>query len=186
MNNFLGFTTAVAVFTTLFSILATIFFLVTYKKNKSNRKTLFTINQLRIIQWCARECARQCSGEYSVVNMVLAYAYAYNLGHKPGTYDILQLAMFVEPDSNKNGFRKTPVTIDHRQIPVHSDWWRSIYLYCEAWPLMTPEQRYREFEIMHPFIDGNGRVGAILFNWDRLGEIPMTPPAIFGTKTSED
>jgi hypothetical protein len=135
------------------------------------------------------ECARQRSGEYSVANMVLAYEYAENVSRfradmefdrimPPTTKVIVNLGMLVEPHQNSNGFRRIPVTIRSQVIPV-LDWERSIHIYCESWSKMTPQERYREFEIMHPFIDGNGRVGAILYNWERLNEQPRVPPDLF-------
>jgi hypothetical protein len=35
---------------------------------------------------------------------------------------------------------------------------------------MTPLEFYKEFETVHPFVDGNGRVGKVLYCW-LLGEL---------------
>jgi hypothetical protein len=47
---------------------------------------------------------------------------------------------------------------------------------------MTPIEWYKEFELCHPFVDGNGRCGKILLNW-KNGTLldPIFPPAdLFG------
>jgi fido (protein-threonine AMPylation protein) len=46
---------------------------------------------------------------------------------------------------------------------------------------MTPDEAYLEFEEIHPFVDGNGRAGKIIFNWlaDSLGD-PKMPPNFWG------
>jgi fido (protein-threonine AMPylation protein) len=51
----------------------------------------------------------------------------------------------------------------------------------ENLPNMTPEQAYYEFEIIHPFRDGNGRTGKIIYNW-LMGTLraPVFPPDMFG------
>ena len=42
---------------------------------------------------------------------------------------------------------------------------------------ITPEEFYQEFESIHPGIDGNGRVGCILYNFLRGSmNIPIKPP----------
>jgi hypothetical protein len=139
----------------------------------------FTFRQYRAISWCAAECARQQSGEMSVYDMVNAYEFARLASKRmgrPNLYEIMRLGELVEPEKNANGFRQTPVMIGWDQIPV-VDFQRSLNALFEAWHNTRPETVYREFQIVHPLVDGNGRVGSILYNW-RAGtlEWPVSPP----------
>lgn len=144
---------------------------------------MFTDSQLKVVKFCAEECRRQDSGELSVANMVEAWDCAA-MEVEEGNWSVnlvLELGFHVEPQENKFGFRQTPVTINEQPIPWETiprnietlmdnqGYWFGGEVACESF--------YQAFQRIHPFIDGNGRVGAILYNM-LLGTMddPKTPP----------
>lgn len=145
-----------------------------------------SMNWLDDVKYCARECERQESGEMSVYNMCFAlhytrgvfYATKRRLFTPVNEATILQIGKLVEP-TRVTGYRSIPVIvhgvrIQHEYIP------RQMENLLSFQKDMTPVEFYKEFEEIHPFIDGNGRVGSILYNW-MLGslEMPVAPPDVF-------
>lgn len=142
--------------------------------------------QMSVVRFCAEECERQESGPLSVHRMVLAWDYAVDK-QSGGTLftsdDIEHMLSVVEPDKNPDGFRRTPVRIRFKVIGWQNIP-RSIASLVDAQDVLEPRDLYKEFELIHPGADGNGRVGAILYNW-RSGSlsVPLTPPDVFGCES---
>jgi hypothetical protein len=134
---------------------------------------------LTIVRFCANECARQQSGETSVTNMVEAYLKV--LSHR-SNFDcgfVVELAYIIEPIANANGLRHQPVRFANGNVvkaPTIQSFQRLMYFGFDSC-CVSASEFYQEFETLHPFNDGNGRVGAILFNLlnDTLSD-PIVPP----------
>lgn len=128
---------------------------------------LFKDYMLAIVRFCAEECKRQRSGEESVAWMVNAYNYAaerFAVEQTVTEEDILEMARMIEPERNASGYRTQAC---HFGSYVFTPWQniaRSITSLLEAQDRLNPVEFYTELEKVHPFADGNGRLGAILFN----------------------
>jgi len=158
---------------------------------------------LEIIRYCAEECKRQGSGEVSVYNMCNAWDYMQNVHDQNPTYLDLDLiahiGMLVEPVKNRDGFRTIPIYVGNRfemvekapfgRIPTLLE--MLINSYYEGEPITemmhplakTPAQQfYYDYENIHPFRDGNGRSGKIIYNY-LCGTLnhPIMPPNFWGS-----
>jgi hypothetical protein len=140
---------------------------------------------IKEITFCANECKRQQSGELSVLHMCEAFSFISGLGFslEEPAYSwrverLLDVACLVEPEKNREGFRKLPVTVKGTVIPVQ-DFQRKLEILFEH--VTDPTEWYREFQLVHPFNDGNGRVGALFFNaLSGTLKNPVAPPNLFG------
>jgi Fic/DOC family len=138
----------------------------------------------RVMKFCEEEVRRQRDDPVEVPN--LFYAWDYAVDHNPSilTVDfILQLGFLAKPSVNNRGFRKYPIRIGYdtrsneRDIPVQ------VIQLCELYNegRLTPQELYMEYEYIHPFGDGNGRTGKILFNWANKTLLdPVMPENPFG------
>ena len=135
------------------------------------------------VLFCAEECEKQKVGPMAVFQMFRAF----NLARSQSvmTYQfILDLGLLVDPRKNKNGLRQINITFHNQVQPaihhelIQDQLTKIIIAYHDD--QLTIDEFYRQFEIIHPFIDGNGRVGVILWNFlQGILENPTPAPDMF-------
>lgn len=152
------------------------------------------------IKFAAQECELQQSGEMSVFRMCYAIIIAleqygqcwidneYKPGNNISLSFIQNLGMVIDPIANPAGnFRTTEVTFPSGGTAAP---WP--YIQQLLTELLADQDKigrvefYERFERIHPFRDGNGRVGAILYNMDDNIYDPQLPPDLFGRHSDDD
>ena len=78
--------------------------------------------------------------------------------------DVRVLGTMVEPEKNEYGFRTCGVRVGNRVCPPAADVPILLDKLFDRLPHLSPLDFYREFETIHPFVDGNGRTGKIILN----------------------
>lgn len=118
------------------------------------------------IKFCARECERQKSGEASVWRMCEALLWLQSRLPAITEEAILLLGAFIEPNKNVRGYRGVPVYFADLSFGLQPRLIQpAMARIIEMQNLLSPDEFYREFQLIHPFQDGNGRVGALLWNY---------------------
>lgn len=133
------------------------------------------------VQWAAEEVTRQRDTPMHVAYMLAALDTARDAWY----HQILDLELIVNLARDVNNdhflsFRTIPVTFRNGDKGLDDSLIvRALTNLVES--DLGPVDFYREFEWIHPFIDGNGRVGSILYNW-KVGTLnePTAPPDLFG------
>lgn len=112
-----------------------------------------------------------------------AWDYAIERAHRSVSLDDTEaMGRMIEPDANAKGFRTCGVRVGPRLCPPASEVQDRLSRLWEHGGDLKPIEFYKEFELIHPFRDGNGRTGKVILNWlNGTLDAPIFPPAdLFG------
>jgi Fic family protein len=138
------------------------------------------------IEYIAREVHRQGDTALHVLFMAKAWEQAMQdkLMDLPVTPELIESwAKLVEPDKNRDGFRTGPVWVGDHQAPLAIEVRPRLLDLCRAIKdgERSADIAYYEFQRIHPFRDGNGRTGKILFCYLlNCLDAPVVPSNWFG------
>lgn len=136
---------------------------------------------LRVILYCAEEVDRQQDEPLAVGWLCHAWAEATRrraVDPVLTVETVEALGKLVSPPMNASGFRQGMVRVGNRLAPAPTEVRPALekLLSPETLATLSPDEVYYQFELIHGFNDGNGRVGKIVLNWlnDSL-DAPIMP-----------
>jgi hypothetical protein len=139
----------------------------------------------RIIAYCAEEVRRQQDTPWHVFKMIDTWMWAIRLKARDEelTHGIIRQMGKMMDEENEKGYRNGPVWVGGKQKTHHMAIHGEMTTLLEDQKTLTPEIFYLRFENIHPFFDGNGRTGKVLYNYlrDSLRD-PVFPPDFFSKK----
>lgn len=135
-----------------------------------NYPETFHIDMVQIASACARECERQEVGLIELSYLIDAYRCALEAtcdDEVPTLGLVLGLAMKIEPIKNRQGYRTVPVTFSDGGGSAHyttiAEAMQKMFTWMDE--DTDADEFVKAFLRVHPFIDGNGRVAFIIYNW---------------------
>lgn len=145
-----------------------------------------TADVLAIVKFCAEEVDRQGRGAIQVWSMVEAWDYAMSCGARSsrdiyGTIQMLQhCGYLIEPTKNDGAWRKCGVRVGSYVAPMANEVPELMLAYAKTLDDISPAEAYLALMKIHPLMDGNGRLGKIVFNWlNGTLDKPIMPPRFF-------
>jgi len=146
-----------------------------------------TDTELRIATYICEEVRRQGhdlsmegDGVKRVEGMWTAWKYAMSRSTEvPSLVDILVLGSAIE-SCNAKGYRRQAIYVGREEGLHYSRIRPALDSLVAQWHDLDDLQFYRQFEEIHPFLDGNGRTGKVLLNWHGgTLDHPIFPPQDF-------
>jgi hypothetical protein len=137
---------------------------------------------MEIVRFCAEEVERQQDIPSAVAHMVNAWMDAMATETNLDAAGLIRWGHLVRPEKNpSDSFRTCGVRVGSHIAPRPDEVPALIERWLENIPGMDAGEAYKEFQHIHPFRDGNGRVGKIVFNMlNGTLENPKMPPNYFG------
>lgn len=118
-----------------------------------------------VIEYCTEEVQRQghdttvLDGIERVGWMLDAWAYALSRASTFECFvmgDIIRIGQRVEPGKNRWGIRSARVRVGQRACPDPGEVEDLLLRLLRHGDALSPIEWYKEFELIHPFVDGNG------------------------------
>lgn len=145
----------------------------------------------RVLAACEVECKRQQVGFIELTRLLRAYDYAENAiyGHASdiSEKDIEYLGTLID-SANASFYRRIPVTFANMETGLHHDLIpQAMKTLLVNQQEMTVTEFLKEFLLIHPFADGNGRVAFLLFNLKNGSmDYPLPLPDLFRKDSAHD
>lgn len=143
----------------------------------------------RIALYCGEEVRRQYAYTFDephalrVSGMIEAWMLALETDFSRGsiTPELIEtLGALIETEKNARGFRRIPIFVGYERKLDHKLVRRAIEQLCDNIEALPAFDAYRQFEEIHPFVDGNGRTGKVILNWLNGTLLdPIFPPSNF-------